>query len=117
MKLDRLTGSTAYRASTSYLRECFTTAVSRSYRPAGTARQLAAVVGDGDRTKILSGIRIPTHVIHGAADVLVPIQAGRDLAACIPGSTLDIVEGMGHDLPRELWPRFADSIGRVAARS
>ncbi|HDZ75767.1 MAG TPA: alpha/beta hydrolase [Aurantimonas coralicida] len=116
VKMDRLTGSPAYPASTSYLRECFTIAVNRSHQPAGTARQLVAVVGDGDRTKILSGIRVPTHVIHGTADVLVPVQAGRDLAARIPGATLDIVEGMGHDLPRELWPRFADGISRVAAR-
>lgn len=117
VKMDGLTGSPAYPASKAYLREFFTTSVKRSHRPAGTARQLVAVAGDGDRTKILAGIRIPTHVIHGAADVLVPVQAGRDLAARIPAATLDIVDGMGHDLPRELWPRFADGIGRVAARS
>jgi pimeloyl-ACP methyl ester carboxylesterase len=116
VKQDELTGSPAYPASKAYLREFFTTSVKRSYRPAGAARQLVAVVGDGDRTKILPGIRIPTHVIHGAADVLVPVQAGRDLAARIPGATLDIVDGMGHDLPRELWSRFADGIGGVAAR-
>jgi pimeloyl-ACP methyl ester carboxylesterase len=116
VKQDGLTGSPGYPASKAYLREFFTTSVTRSYRPAGTARQLVAVVGDGDRTKILPGIRIPTHVIHGAADVLVPVQAGRDLAARIPGATLDIIDGMGHDLPRELWSRFADGIGGVAAR-
>ena len=117
VKLDRLTGSPAYPASASYVRECFTAAVNRSHRPAGTARQLAAVAGDGDRTTILSGIRAPTHIIHRAANVLVPVQAGRDLAARIAGATLDIVEGMGHDLPRELWPRFADGIGKAAGRS
>jgi pimeloyl-ACP methyl ester carboxylesterase len=116
VKQDGLTGSPGYPASKDYLRELFTTSVQRSYRPAGATRQLVAIVGDGDRTKILHGIQIPTHVIHGAADVLVPVQAGRDLAARILGATLDIVDGMGHDLPRELWSRFADGISRVAER-
>lgn len=117
VKQDGLTGSPAYPASKAHLREFFTTSVERSHRPAGAARQLMAIVGDGDRTNILHGIQIPTHVIHGAADVLVPVQAGRDLAARIPGATLDIVDGMGHDLPHELWSRYADGIGGAAARS
>ena len=54
VKIDRLTGSPAYPASAAYVRECFTAAVNRSHRPAGAARQLAAVAGDGDRTTILS---------------------------------------------------------------
>ena len=112
-----LIGSPAYPASKAYLRERFTVSVRRSYRPAGTARQMIAIAADGDRSRILPGLRVPTHVIHGDADVLVPTPAGRDLAARIPGASLDIVAGMGHDLPKELWPRFADGIAGVAARA
>ncbi|MEO7057285.1 MAG: alpha/beta fold hydrolase [Caldimonas sp.] len=111
-----LIGSPAYPASDEYMRNLLTVSVKRSYRPAGTARQMVAIVADGDRTGLLSSIAAPTHVIHGAADVLVPVAAGRDLAARIPGATLDVVEGMGHDLPVELWPRFTAGISTVAAR-
>jgi pimeloyl-ACP methyl ester carboxylesterase len=62
-------------------------------------------------------MRPTTHVIHGAADPLVPVPAGRDLAARIPGATLDVIDGMGHDLPRELWPRFVAGIAGAAARA
>lgn len=117
VKLYRLIGSPAYPASKEYLRELFTVSVRRSYRPAGTARQMIAIAADGDRSRILPGLRVPTHVIHGDADVLVPTPAGRDLSARIAGASLDIVPGMGHDLPRELWPRFADGIAAVAARA
>ena len=81
-----------------------------------TARQLAAILADGDRTALLAGIRAPTMVIHGLADPLVPVEAGRELARLIPAATLDLIPGMGHDLPQPLWPRFADDIARIAGR-
>ena len=117
VKLYGLIGSPAYPATKEYLRQRFTVSIKRSYRPAGTARQMVAIAADGDRSRILPALRMPTHVIHGDADVLVPTPAGRDLAARIPGATLDIVPGMGHDLPVELWPRFAAGIAQVAARA
>ena len=112
-----LIGSPAYPSPPGYLEERFTRSVQRSYRPGGTARQMVAIAADGDRSPLLTAIRMPTHVIHGAADALVPVPAGRDLAKRIPGATLDVIEGMGHDLPRELWPRFVDGIGTAAARA
>ena len=69
-------------------------------------------LADGDRTPLLAQIRAPTQVIHGLADPLVPVEAGRDLARHIAGAQLDLIEGMGHDLPQPLWPRFADDIAR-----
>ena len=117
VELYGLIGSPAYPASKDYLHELFTVSVRRSYRPAGTARQMVAIVADGDRSSLLAGIAAPTHVIHGDADVLVPVAAGRDLAARIPGATLDVIDGMGHDLPFELWPRFTAGIATVAARA
>ena len=98
-------------------RACSTQAsVTRAWRPDGTARQLAAIVADGDRSALVARIQSPTCVIHGQVDPLVPVGAGHDLAARIPGATLDIVPGMGHDLPVQLLPRFADNIAQVARR-
>ena len=112
-----LIGSPAYPTGKDYLRERFTRSVRRSYRPAGTARQMVAIAADGDRTPLLGTLRPPTHVIHGAADPLVPVAAGQDLGARIPGATVDIIDGMGHDLPKELWPRFVAGIAGAAARA
>lgn len=90
--------------------------VNRAWRPAGTARQLAAVLADGDRTPLLASITAPTCVIHGRNDPLVPLAAGIDLASRIPGAVTDLVPGMGHDLPTVLLARFADSMRATADR-
>ena len=82
----------------------------RGIYPAGSARQLAAVVSAADRTAALGGVRAPTTVIHGDADPLVDVSGGRATAAAIPGARLVILPGMGHDLPRELWPEIIDAI-------
>ena len=86
-------------------------------RPAGTARQMVAIAADGDRSPLVAQIRVPAQIIHGAADPLVPLAAGRDLAAKIPDAELDVIEGMGHDLPVALWPRFVAGIATAAGRA
>ncbi len=83
----------------------------------GPARQVVAVQASGDRTKALAGMRAPTVVIHGTDDPLIPIRAGRATARAIPGAELIDIEGMGHDLPREVWPRIVDAVARNAARA
>jgi pimeloyl-ACP methyl ester carboxylesterase len=112
-----LIGSPAFPPGKDDLRERFTRSIKRSHRPAGTARQMVAIAADGDRTSLLGTLRPPTHVIHGAADPLVPAAAGRDLGARIPGATLDVIDGMGHDLPKELRPRFVAGIAGAAGRA
>ena len=112
-----LIGSPAYPTSRDELRRAFTTVVKRSYRPAGTARQMVAIAADGDRSPLLGRVGVPTHVVHGIADPLVPVAAAHDLAKRIPGATLDAIEGMAHDLPAALWPRLAAGIESAAARS
>ena len=112
-----LIGSPAFPAPKDELRERFARSVKRSYRPAGTARQMVAIAADGDRSNLLGAIRAPTQVIHGLADALVPVAAGRDLAARVPGASLDLIDGMGHDLPKELWPRFVAGIAAAATRA
>jgi pimeloyl-ACP methyl ester carboxylesterase len=91
--------------------------VRRSYRPRGTVRQLVAIAADGDRSRLLGGIKLPTQVLHGQQDPLVPVAAGHDLAAKIPGAQLDLIDGMGHDLPPALWPRFVAGITAAAGRA
>jgi pimeloyl-ACP methyl ester carboxylesterase len=117
VRLYALIGSPAYPSPPAYLRERFTTSVKRSYRPAGTARQMVAIAADGDRSPVLGAIRMPTRVIHGRADPLVPIDAGLDLKAKIAGAEIDAIDGMGHDLPTPLWPRFVAGIAGAAGRS
>lgn len=116
-KVMRLIGSPAYPPAGEALRQRLRASVQRAWRPAGTARQLAAVMADGDRTHLLAHIGAPTRVIHGEADPLVPIDSGRDLARRIAGAVADFVPGMGHDLPEPLLPRFAAGIADNAARA
>lgn len=98
-------------------RERIELTVRRSWRPQGTARQLMAIVADGDRSALLGRIQAPTRIIHGQDDPLVPVPAAHDLAAKITGAVLDIVPNMGHDLPLPLLPRLAQAIADNAARA
>jgi len=116
-KVLRLIGSPAYPAPADELRARLHAMVARSWRPAGTARQLAAVAADGDRSAMLARITAPTHVLHGVADPLVPSAAADDLAAKIAGATFEKVPGMGHDLPAELFDGFVQAIASTAARA
>jgi pimeloyl-ACP methyl ester carboxylesterase len=117
VELYRLIGSPHFPADDEWLRTRLSMSVRRSYRPRGTARQLAAIVADGDRTPLVSQLKQPTQIIHGVADPLIPVAAGRDLTARIRNARADLIEGMGHDLPIALWPRFAEGIGVAASRA
>lgn len=96
------------------LREIAMASYERDHDPAGPGRQLAAIIGSGDRTAQLHTITAPTLVIHGSADPLVAPSGGRATARAIPGAELMMVEGMGHDLPRAAWPRLIDAIATHA---
>jgi pimeloyl-ACP methyl ester carboxylesterase len=87
----------------------------RGLNPPGVARQLAAIFASGDRTKALPGVRVPTLVIHGTADPLVPVEGGRAIAAGVPGSKLVEIEGMGHAIPQAVWPQVIGAIAEHAA--
>ena len=117
VRLYKLIGSPGYPATDAYLNERLGLSVRRSYRPQGTARQMVAIAADANRSQLLRQIRLPTQVIHGQDDPLVPVAAGHDLAAKIAGAKIDVIEGMGHDLPVELWARFVAGISDAAARA
>jgi pimeloyl-ACP methyl ester carboxylesterase len=78
---------------------------------------MAAVLAQPDREPELAGLDMPTLVIHGAEDPLVPPGCGELTAAAIPGATLEIIDGMGHDLPPELFDRFAATIAGFARQA
>lgn len=79
----------------------------RGPRPDGTARQLAAIQADGDRSERLATLRVPTLVVHGDADSMIDISGGEDTAAAVPGARLVIVPELGHSVPRELSAELA----------
>ncbi|MFT4615260.1 MAG: pimeloyl-ACP methyl ester carboxylesterase, partial [Bacteroidia bacterium] len=103
--------SPGFPPSEKALRDKIARSYERSYHPAGYARQMAAIMASGDRVSDLKKIIAPTLVIHGNADPLVPVEGGIDTARHVANATLEIIEGMGHDLPKELLPRFAQLIG------
>jgi proline iminopeptidase len=102
----RLIGSPSFPTPERTLRASIERALDRSISPDGLARQMVAIVASGDRTPLLRKIRCPALVIHGAADPLVPLACGVDTAEAIPGARLQVIEGMGHDLPPQLIERL-----------
>jgi pimeloyl-ACP methyl ester carboxylesterase len=83
----------------------------RCFCPQGMARQLVAILTHGNRKPALASLKVPTLVIHGTADPLVPVEGGKDTAKAIPGAQLMLIEGMGHDLPHGgAWPRIVEAI-------
>ena len=111
-----LIGSPAYPSDPQALRARALESVQRAWHPSGSARQLLAVVADGDSSALLPHIQAPTLVIHGVDDPLVPVACGEDLAQRIADARADFIPGMGHDLPEELLPRFAQGIVDNARR-
>jgi proline iminopeptidase len=99
-------GSPSYPTPEKHLRRRVTRALRRNCCPGGVVRQMLAVTACGDRTPQLQTIVAPTLVIHGAADPLVPLACGVDTAQAVPGARLEVIEGMGHDLPAQLLERF-----------
>jgi pimeloyl-ACP methyl ester carboxylesterase len=84
--------------------------IDRAYNPNGTARQLIAILAALSRRERLGSVQVPTLVIHGVEDILIPVENGRIVAAAVPGARLIEIEGMGHDLPERVWPRVVDAI-------
>ena len=117
MRVWRAIGSPGFRRGDDELRSFVREQVVRSFHPQGTARQLAAILADGDRRGRLGKIRAPTVVLHGKEDPLVPVEAGEDTARAVPGSELRLVDGMGHDLPAALFPTFVEAILRAVERA
>lgn len=116
----RVIGSPAYPTPDKQLRARMARAIRRNVSPGGVVRQLVAIAASGDRSKLLRTISVPTLVIHGAADPLIPLACGQDTARKVPNARLEVIEGMGHDLPAQLIERFlalidAHAHGKIGA--
>ncbi|MFJ3929441.1 alpha/beta fold hydrolase [Streptomyces sp. NPDC090029] len=92
------------------LRELAAESYDRAYYPEGTGRQLGAMILSGSRAQALRGLRVPTLVVHGLDDTLIDPSGGRRTAELVPGAELLLIPDMGHDRPRELWPRLVDAL-------
>jgi pimeloyl-ACP methyl ester carboxylesterase len=86
----------------------------RGLNPAGVGRQLRAVLASGSRKDRLRSLKVPTLVIHGAVDPLVPPAHGKDTTASIPGARLLMIDGMGHALPIPMWRTIIEAIVKHA---
>ncbi|GAA1762313.1 alpha/beta hydrolase [Nocardioides hankookensis] len=113
----RLTGSPAYPDTEERIRERAETTYDRGLHPAGTVRQMLAVLTQPNRGSRLRGVRVPALVVHGLADKMVHVSGGRATAAAIPGAELLLIDGMGHDLPVALFETFVAGIRRTADRA
>jgi pimeloyl-ACP methyl ester carboxylesterase len=113
----RVIGSPGFEFDEPALRDRAGLAFDRAHDPAGVARQLAAILSTHDRTPDLMSISVPSLVIHGADDALVNVSGGHATAAAIPDAELLVVEGMGHDLPRAVWPQIVDRITALVQRA
>jgi len=117
----RLLGSPAYPVPEKLLQQRIAAALDRGNCPQGVARQMMAIAASGSREALLPTITCPTLVIHGAQDILIPVECGIDTAALIPGAQLRVIEGMGHNLPPQLIERLLALIdahvhGKMAAQ-
>ncbi len=110
----RLLSSPGFQPSDEALLEKISASYKRSSYPAGYTRHMAAIMASGDRVALLKKITAPTLVIHGKDDPLVPVSGGIDTARHVRGAKLELIEGMGHDLPKPLLPRFAELISAHA---
>jgi len=111
LKVCRTFSGTGFPLDGDWHRDIAAQAYDRAFYPEGVARQLAAVLTQKNRKPELGSVSVPTLVIHGADDPLVPVEGGKDTAEAVPGAELIIIDGMGHDLPHGgAWPQIVDAI-------
>jgi pimeloyl-ACP methyl ester carboxylesterase len=109
-------GSPGFELDEAAVRDRAGRAYDRAYDPIGVARQAVATIAAGDRTVRLRSVSVPTLVLHGALDRMCDVSGARATAAAIPHAELVIIDGMGHDLPRMLWPELTSRIARLVHR-
>jgi pimeloyl-ACP methyl ester carboxylesterase len=110
----RIVGSPGYPPDEQWRAELAGQIWDQGLDPSGVRRQMMAIYASGDRTEAVRGIRVPTLVVHGDSDPLINVAAGRRTAELIAGAELLVIPGMGHDLPRPVWPALAGAVGSLA---
>lgn len=116
LSTSRVIGSPGYPATEDEIRTRAARAFDRAFHPQGVARQMAAVAAHGSRKEKLQKLDVPALIIHGRDDPLVPVEGGIDTHEALKGSELLVIDGMGHDLPRALWPQIVGAIAKLTQR-
>ena len=113
LKVFRTIAGTGFSFDEEWHRKIAGRAYDRAFYPQGAVRQLVAILAQKNRKSALASIAVPTLVIHGTADPLVPFECGKDTAEAVPGAELKLIDGMGHDLPHGgAWPEIINAIVR-----
>lgn len=113
----KITGSPGYPLDEAWVRELAGQRYDRGVDPTGVTRQLLAIYASGDRTTALAHVPMPALVVHGEADPLIQLPGGVATAAALPNAELLVLPGMGHDLPRGIWPPLVTAISQLADRA
>jgi pimeloyl-ACP methyl ester carboxylesterase len=117
VELDRACAGPGFEFDRERARPLKVLAKERDPDPAGPARQLLALMLAGSRKDALRSVAVPTLLIHGDADPLIPLAGGIDTAQAIPEAKMLVIEGLGHGLPKGGWPRIIDAIVELAKNS
>ncbi len=112
IKLRTVIGSPGFPVEPAELRALVERNIDRRWYPEGAARQYLAVMASGPRVDLLKTVKVPTLVLHGEDDPLLPVECGRDVASLVPGAKVETWPGWGHDLPSQMVPRLVESISK-----
>jgi len=110
-------GSPGYPAALDTVRSRAEETFDRGVSASGVMRQMLAILNQPDRSRALKALRMPVAIVHGSADKMVHVSGGRATARVIPGAELLVIDGMGHDMPTELFETYTDIIRRTADRA
>ncbi len=113
----KLIGSPAYPIDEDEARTRAEETFDRGVSASGVMRQMVAILNQPDRSRALTSLRVPTAIVHGSADKMVHVSGGRATARSIRGAELLVIDGMGHDMPEELYGTFVEVIRRTADRA
>jgi len=117
LEASRILGGVNNPFDVEYEHEKIIRAFERSYYREGFGRQFVAILAARSRIPALRNVKVPTLVIHGVDDPLVPLENGRLVAAAVPGARIIELEGTGHNLPQQHWAKVADAIAETARRA
>jgi len=110
IKLRTVISGPGYPTDPAAMRALVERNVDRRYYPPGAARQYLAIMASGPRVDLLKTVKVPTLVLHGEDDPLLPVECGRDVAALVPGAKIETFPGWGHDVPEQMVPKLVSSI-------
>ena len=110
LKLRTVISGPGYPTEPAAMRALVERNIDRRYYPPGAARQYLAIMASGPRVDLLKTVTVPTLVLHGEDDPLLPVECGRDVAALVPGAKIETFPGWGHDVPEQMVPKLVSSI-------